>query len=327
MLDLSAILGAQSRLESVAVRTPFLSFASLNERLGGTVFFKAECLQRKGAFKFRGAYNAISLLSEDERTGGIVACSSGNHAQGVAEAARLFGIPAAIVMPQDAPMVKVRGTKASGAEVIFYDRYHEDREAIAKTLCAERGAHFLHPFNDLAIMAGQGTCGLEMAEDLLAMGQVADLALVPMSGGGLAAGVSVALHGIVPDCEIIACEPAGHDDFKASLAAGKPSERLVQEGEMLEASLCDALLAPRPGDLTFDILKDHIGDVVTADNQAVLQAMKCAMMEMNLVVEPGGAIGLAALLNGSIALEGRTAVVVLSGGNADKEILQRALAL
>ncbi len=326
MLDLAHILDAQKTLEGVASRTPLLSFPSLNEQLGGQVFFKAECLQRKGAFKFRGAYNALSKLGEAERAGGVVACSSGNHAQGVAEAARLFGVDAAIVMPKDAPLVKVEGTKASGAEVIFYDRYTEDREAIAKLLCEERGARFIHPFNDPNIMAGQGTSALEIAEDLTAMDVVPDIVLVPVSGGGLAAGVGVAIHGSFPDCEIIACEPSGHDDLAASLEAGQPVET-QNVAESTEPSLCDALLAPQPGNLTFEVLKDHVSRVATADNDDVLKAMAFAMKQMHLVVEPGGAIGLAALLSGVVQLDGGVAVVVLSGGNADPELLQKALSL
>lgn len=326
MLDLADILNAQQKLEGVASRTPLLSFPSLNEQLGGQVFFKAECLQRKGAFKFRGAYNALCNLSEAERAGGVVACSSGNHAQGVAEAARLFGIDAAIVMPQDAPSVKVEGTKAAGAEVIFYDRYSEDREAIAKALCDERDACFIHPFNDPNIMAGQGTLALEISEDLISMDLVPDKVLVPVSGGGLAAGVSVAIHGSFPDCKIIACEPVGHDDLAASLEVGQPVEtENTRDGD--EPSLCDALLALQPGNLTFEVLKDHVSSVATANNNDVLQAMAFAMKQMHLIVEPGGAIGLAALLSGTVQLDGGVAVVILSGGNADPELLQKALRL
>jgi threonine dehydratase len=229
-------------------------------------------------------------------------------------------------MPADAPSVKVEGTRSSGAEIVFYDRYTEDREAIAKALCKEQGAQFIHPFNDPRIMAGQGTLGLEISEDLMAMDLVPDKILSPVSGGGLAAGVSVAIHSSFPDCEMIACEPAGHEDLAASLAAGHPREAKggVRGGE---PSLCDALLAPVPGDLTFAILKDHIASVAVLDNEAVLQAMAYAMMQLNVVVEPGGAIGLAALLSGEVSLNGGIAVVVLSGGNADKAVLQRALAL
>ena len=206
-LSLADIQSAAKQIEGVAVRTPLLNFPALDSQVGGRVFLKPECLQQKGAFKFRGAYNFISRLSDSERAGGVVACSSGNHAQGVAEAARLCGVTAAIVMPEDSPKVKVEGTRASGAEVIFYDRYTEDREAIARSICKERGAVFIHPFNEPIIMAGQGTIGLEIADDLKALGLSPDVALVPLSGGGLASGVSLGLHGDFPSARFGVASP------------------------------------------------------------------------------------------------------------------------
>lgn len=327
MLSIAYIQAAASTLEGIATRTPLLEFAAVNDQLGGRVFFKPECLQRKGAFKFRGAYNALAAIPADKKAGGVVACSSGNHAQGVAEAARLLGMPAAIVMPSDAPKVKIEGTKQSGADIIFYDRYSEDREAIAKTICTERGAAFIHPFNDPLIMAGQGTLGLEIAQDLTDLGLSPDKVLVPVSGGGLAAGVSIAIHQTFPKAQIFGCEPEGHDDLAASLKAGKPSLAPEQEpaSKTEETSYCDALLAPMPGDNSFAVMKDHLTGAVTATNDDIIKAVGFALKELHLVVEPGGAIGLACLLNGAIKLDGGTAVIVLSGGNVDADFLKMVL--
>lgn len=324
LLDMKDILSAADRIADVAVATPLINNPQLDELLGGKVYLKAECLQRKGAFKFRGAYNCLSRLDVAQRAGGVVACSSGNHAQGVAEAARLLGMPAVIVMPADSPKVKVEGTRSAGAEVVFYDRLTEDREAIAKGLCEERGAAFIHPFNNKLIMAGQATAGLEAARKILEQGDRLDLALLQVSGGGLAAGISTAVHDAFPACEIWACEPEGYDDVRYSLAAGEPIEvpELAQHGRGL---LCDALLAPKPGDLTFPLLQAHIKECLAISDEAVLEAVAYAHKHLHLVVEPGGAIGLAALLNGAVKLEGRTCLVVLSGGNIDPPVLIQAL--
>ena len=320
-ISFADIQSAAVTIKGMAVRTPLLTMPALDERLGGRVFLKAECLQRIGAFKFRGAYNRIARLSEAEKAGGVVACSSGNHAQGVAEAARLVGTRATIVMPEDAPAVKVAGTRAAGAGIVFYDRQTEDREAIAEAICAEQGATFVHPFNDPFVIAGQGTVGLEAGEDLKALGIEPDLALVPASGGGLAAGFCLGLHGVFPACTIWGCEPYGHDDLRASLKAGKPVPAQVPGG----SGLCDALLAPMPGETGFPILKEHLAGVLAVEDHAIYQAMAFAFSKLKLVVEPGGVIALAALLDGQIMLEGKTCVVVLSGGNVDFVTLQDAM--
>lgn len=324
VLSYTDILSAADRIANVAVRTPLISSPALDEKLGGRIYLKAECLQRKGAFKFRGAYNAISRLPEEMRSHGVVACSSGNHAQGVAEAARLLDMPAVIVMPSDAPSVKVAGTRSAGAEVVFYDRESEDREAIARSLCQERGAAFVHPFNDPYVMAGQGTAGLEIVQDLEALGVVPDLLLIQASGGGLASGVSTAIHQTFPTCEIWGCEPKGHDDLRLSLDAG---ERCGVPDHVEEAgALCDALLAPMVGSHGFPILQEHLKGSLAVDDEAVLEAVAYAIETLRLVVEPGGAIGLAALLSGQVRLEGRSCVLMLSGGNIDPAVMERALA-
>lgn len=320
----SDILSAAEQISDVAVRTSLIHSPALDEKLQGTVYLKAECLQRKGAFKFRGAYNAISRLPSEVRASGVVACSSGNHAQGVAEAARLLSIPAAIVMPSDAPEVKVAGTRSAGAEVVFYDRETEDREAIARSLCEGRGASFIHPFNDPRVMAGQGTAGLEIANDLAALGVAPDLMVIQVSGGGLASGVCVAMHEAFPQCEIWGVEPEGHDDLRRSLMSG---ERCKVPGHVEEAgALCDALLAPMTGSNTFPVLQEHLKGGLAVSDEAVLDAVAYAFSELRLVVEPGGAIGLAALLSGQVPLEGRSCVVMLSGGNIDPKVLKCALA-
>lgn len=324
VLSYSDILSAADLISGVAVRTPLVHSPALDEKLGGTVYLKAECLQRKGAFKFRGAYNAISRLPREARAAGVVACSSGNHAQGVAEAARLLDMPATIVMPSDAPKIKVAGTRSAGAEVVFYDRETEDREAIARSLCEGGGASFIHPFNDPYVMAGQGTAGLEVAKDLEALDVIPDMMLIQASGGGLASGICVAMHEAFPRCEIRAVEPEGHDDLRLSLAAG---ERSGVPGHVEEAgALCDALLAPMTGSNTFPVLQQHLKGGLAVPDAAVLEAVAYAFGELKLVVEPGGAIGLAALLSGQVSLQGRSCVVILSGGNIDPMILQRALA-
>lgn len=307
------IEAAAGRLAGHAVETPLIESPALNDRLGARVLMKAETLQRVGAFKFRGAYNRLAQLSEDERARGVVAFSSGNHAQGVALAARLLGMPALIVMPADAPRVKVEATRGYGAEIRLYDRLTESREAIAAAVASERGATVVPAFDDLDIIAGQGTVGLEMVCQGHGRGVEFDLVVSPVGGGGLMAGVSTAVKALSPRTQIVGVEPAGFDDTAQSLKSGqrvvlKPTTR----------SLCDALESPAPGELTFPILQKNLADIAVVTDAEVAEAMRFAFSTLKLVVEPGGAVGLAALLAGKIKAQGVIGLV-LSGGNVDPD--------
>jgi threonine dehydratase len=312
---------AADRLKGWAVETPLVESPALNERLGARVLIKPETLQRVGAFKFRGAYNRLVLLTPEERRRGVVAFSSGNHAQGVALAARLLGVPALVVMPSDAPAVKVEATLAYGAEVRRYDRFSESREAMAAAVAAERGAVVVPAFDDPHIVAGQGTVGLEFAQQARAMGASLDLAVAPVSGGGLLAGVSLALEALAPATQIWAVEPAGFDDLALSLAAGRRTSI-----PLARRSLCDALQSPAPGAITFPILQRSLAGAVAVTDPEVAEAMRCAFFALKLVVEPSGAAGLAALLAGKIEIRGRTVGLVLSGGNVDPDLFARVIA-
>ncbi|KAA0681072.1 threonine/serine dehydratase [Roseomonas genomospecies 6] len=315
------IVEAAGRLEGFAVRTPLLENALLNERAGGRVLLKPEVLQRSGSFKFRGAFNRLSQLTPEERRGGVVAWSSGNHAQGVAAAAALLGMPAVIVMPSDAPALKIANTRGYGAEVVLYDRWTESREAIAKVIAEERGAAIVPPYDHPQIMAGQGTVGLEIAAQAQAIGAVPDDVIAPCSGGGLMSGVATAVRHAFPDTRLWAAEPAGFDDVARSLAAGERVENAAGQ-----SSICDALLTPTPGALTFPVMKELLSGSLAVTDAEVKAAMAYAFTVLKLVVEPGGAVGLAALLTGKLPAAGRTVVVVLSGGNVDPATFTDALA-
>ena len=315
------VLAAAERIAGRAVRTPLVHSPVLSERFGGRVFLKPEVLQRTGSFKFRGAYNTVQSLGA-EAAGGIVACSSGNHAQGVAEAARLAGVAATIVMPSDAPAVKRARTEASGAQIVLYDRTSEDREAVAAGVLADKGGAMIHPYNDARVIAGQGTAGLEIAQDLEVAGLAPDVVLVPCSGGGLTAGVTRALTERFPDVAVYGVEPAGFDDYARSLGAGEPQRNSRRAG-----SVCDALLSPEPGPIGFAINRERLAGALSVSDEEALHAVGFAYEALRLVVEPGGAVGLAALLEKRIDLAGRTAIVVLSGGNVADEILAEAVAL
>ncbi len=319
-VTLADIEDAAARLAGNAVMTPLLESPALNERVGGRVLIKPETLQHVGAFKFRGAYNRLSQLTADERTRGVVAFSSGNHAQGVALAARLLGLRALIVMPSDAPQVKLEATAAYGAEIRLYDRLNESREAIAEALAADRGATLVPAFDDPAIIAGQGTVGLEIADQVRVLGLRLDILVGPVGGGGLMAGVSQAIRARSPATEVFGVEPDGFDDARRSLEAGV--RRGAPPGPR---SLCDALEAPMPGALTLPILMENLAGIVTVSDAAVAEAMRMAFRLLKLVVEPGGAVALAALLAGKLNLEGRTAAIILSGGNVDAELFARVL--
>ena len=319
--NIEDIKSARERISGHAYYTPLLRSHILDEMLGAHVFLKAECLQRTGSFKFRGAYNAISAHGKDAIERGVIACSSGNHAQGVAEAGRLLGVDVTIVMPEDAPAIKRARTERSGAKIVNYDRASEDREAITETLAKETGAVLVHPFENELVIAGQGTAGLEIADQLNAQGVVPDLALTPAGGGGLLAGFYLSLHDAYPDAQIIPVEPVGFDDYHRSLQAGK-----ILSNETASGSICDAIISPMAGELSFSIINGNIsGGLVVSDEEA-LQAVAFAFNELKCVVEPGGAVALAALLSGKIDCVGKNVVVMLSGGNVDPEILQQALA-
>ena len=321
IVTLADIDAAAWTIAPFAVRTPLLSSSVLDDAVGGRVFLKPEILQRTGSFKFRGAFNKLSSIPAAVRAAGVVAFSSGNHAQGVAAAAQIFGIPATIVMPADAPALKRQRTKAFGAEVVLYDRDREDREAIARDLCRKRGATLVPPYDDPAIIAGQGTVGREIAEDLAALGVSPDVVAAPASGGGLVAGIATAVKARFPQASILAAEPEDFDDHTRSLANGR-REAHHAKGR----TICDALMAAMPGELTFAI--NHrlgVAGVTVSDDQ-VLAAMRFAYLELKLVVEPGGATPLAALLSGRIDAKDMIVVIVLSGGNVEPELFARAIA-
>jgi threonine dehydratase len=315
------IEAAAQRLRGVAVRTPLLHSPVLDDLVGAQVFLKAETLQRTGSFKFRGAYNKLSSIPPERRAAGVVAYSSGNHAQGVAAAARLFGVPAVIVMPADAPRRKRERTAALGADIVLYDRDREDRAAIAAGIVRERGATLVPPFDDPFIIAGQGTAGLEIIDDLAALGLTPDLAVIGASGGGLSAGIALAMKTRVPEAEFFTAEPEGFDDTLRSFKSGRRERNARMSG-----TICDALMTETPGALTFPITSKLIGQGVTASDAEVGRAVAFAWRELKLVVEPGGAIGLAALLAGRLDVEGKVAVAVLSGGNVDADLFCRLIA-
>ncbi|HEX7777487.1 MAG TPA: threonine/serine dehydratase [Parvibaculum sp.] len=319
--DAGDVRAAAARLRGVAVRTPLLEFAALNDRAGGRVFVKPETLQRTGSFKFRGAYNRIVQLSPEERRGGVVAWSSGNHAQGVAAAASMLGIKAAIVMPADAPRIKTERTRALGAEVIFYDRQRDNREEIGRRIAAARGAVIVPPFDDPHIIAGQGTAGLEIAEDAASLGVALDAVLVPAGGGGLVAGTALAFSEVSPRTSIYCVEPEDFDDHRRSLAAG---ER-VGSPESAQ-SFCDALMAPMPGELTFAVNKRLLAGGLGVSDAEVAAAMRFAFEELKLVVEPGGAVALAALLSAGFDAKEKSVAIVLSGGNVDPALFAKVIA-
>jgi threonine dehydratase len=317
----SADIDAAARvLAPFAVRTPLLSSPALDERVGTRVFLKPEMLQRTGSFKFRGAFNKMSSIPESARGGGVVAFSSGNHAQGVAAAARILNMPATIVMPADAPLSKRERTKAYGAEVVLYDRDREDREAIARDIAGPRGATLVRPYDDPFVIAGQGTVGLEICDDMAALGIAPDIVVAPASGGGLVAGVATAVKARYPKAMLMSAEPEAFDDHARSLRSGK-REPHASKGR----TICDALMASIPGELTFAINSRLLSQGITASDEEVGAAVGFAFRELKLVVEPGGAVGLAALLAGHIEAAGKTVVIVLSGGNVDADLYARLI--
>jgi threonine dehydratase len=312
---------AARRLAGVVVRTPLLTSPALDASTGAQVFLKAETLQHTGSFKFRGAYNKLTSIPQERRAAGVVAFSSGNHAQGVAAAAKLLGMPAVIVMPRDAPQFKRERTAALGAEVVLYDRVSEDREAIARDLALRRGAELVPPYDDALIIAGQGTAGREIVEDLAALGLAPDIVVVSASGGGLTAGIALAVKARAPSAKIYTAEPQGFDDHARSFRSGRREQNAAASG-----SICDALMARMPGEITFAINRTLVEAGLTASDDEVRAAVAFAFRELKLVVEPGGAVALAALMAGKLGVKGKIAVAVLSGGNVDTDLFCRLIA-
>lgn len=310
--DFGALEQATARIKAEAVETPLIRSDALDEVTRARVFIKPECLQRTGSFKFRGAYNRISRIDPAQHPAGVVAYSSGNHAQGVAAAARLAGLPAVIVMPHDTPALKRQNTEALGARVVGYDRASEDREAIARAIAAETGAIVVPPYDDPDIIAGQGTAGLEFAGELARRGERLDVLLVPVSGGGLIAGIALAFETLSPETRIYAVEPQGFDDHARSLASGRRERNACGEG-----SVCDALMSWEPGELTFEVNRRLLAGGVAVSEDEVKDAVAFAYRTLKLVAEPGGAAALAAVLAGRPEIAGKTVGVVISGGNAD----------
>ncbi|MFT3815785.1 MAG: threonine/serine dehydratase [Acidovorax sp.] len=316
--DVQDVHRAADRLRHWAITTPLLRSGELDEQVGGRVYFKAESLQRSGSFKFRGACNRILALSSAERSRGVVAYSSGNHALAVAQASRMLDVPATVIMPADAPVIKIDGCHARGATVILYDRERDDREAIGQGLVVQHGLTLVPPFDDPLIMAGAGTGALEALAQM--QGQPVDTALVCCSGGGLAAGWTLALRAACPQASIVVVEPEGFDDTGRSLQAGTALTNARRSG-----SIQDALLSPSPGQLTLPVLRAHGARGVTVTDAEVLDAMFFAFASLKLVLEPGGAAPLAAVLARKVPLEGRNTLVVCSGGNVDPAVFARCL--
>ena len=315
MITVGDIEAAARRLAGIAIETPLLRSSQLDEITGGTVLLKPECLQRVGSFKIRGAYNLLSQLSPEQTRRGVVAWSSGNHAQGVAAAGGLLGIRTTIVMPEDAPVAKLENTRRLGGEVITYDRYTGDREAIAREIAAERGAELVPSFDHADIIAGQGTVGLEIAAQSIALGMPVDQVLIPCGGGGLSSGSAVALKARLPDVSVITVEPENYDDTALSLQSGRRVSVPTTQ-----RSVCDALLVASPGKLTFDIMRKLVDAGLVVSDDEVKSAMRFAFRDLKLVVEPGGAVALAAVLAEKTDFEGKTTAVVLSGGNVNLEL-------
>lgn len=320
MSSIEMIEAAAARLAGHARRTPLLSSPFLDEIAGRRLLVKPECLQHTGSFKFRGAWSAISALDPEIRARGVIAFSSGNHAQGVAHAATLHGISSVIVMPSDAPKLKIENTRALGAEVVLYDRGRESREEIGASLASERGLTLIKPYDEPQVIAGQGTVGLEIAQQAAEMGVEHAEVLVCCGGGGLTSGVALALHRHAPDMRVRPAEPEGFDDTRRSLASGTISRNTSETG-----NICDAILTPQPGQITFPILQRLCGPGLAVSEDEALHAMALAFLRLKIVLEPGGAVALASALFRGSELQGDTVIAVASGGNVDAGVFQLAL--
>ena len=317
-IDLATIEAAADRIRPYIFRTPLLESPRLNDHLGKRLLIKAECLQHTGSFKLRGASNAIWGLDDSVRH--VVAFSSGNHAQGVAQAAKTRGIKATIVMPEDTPATKIDGTRAFGAEVVTYDRYSEVRENIGAALAEKYNADLIKPYDDVRVITGQGTVGLEVARQASVMGFTPDAFICCCGGGGLIAGSSIALHAHFPEVKIWSAEPEFYDDTKRSLISGK-----IERANIDETSICDAIVTPQPGQLTFPINRQHLSGGAVITDEMALRTIATLFKHLKIVVEPGGAVAVAAALTGQIPAGADTVVAVASGGNIDTDMFGRAL--
>lgn len=319
-MNIDMIRSAQARLRGHARVTPLLSSPFLDEIAGRRLFVKPECLQHTGSFKYRGARNAIAALDDETRARGVIAFSSGNHAQGVALAAAEHNVGAVIVMPSDAPKLKIENTRALGAEVVLYDRAKEDRDALGARLAAERELTLIKPFDEPQVIAGQGTVGLEIAQQAAEQGYADGEVLVPCGGGGLTSGVALALAAEAPQMRVRPVEPEGFDDVARSQAAGS-----IQRNARLSGSLCDAIITPQPGDLTWPVIDLLCGPGLVVSEDECLHAMALAFTRLKIVIEPGAAVALAAALFHGQKIDGGVVTVVTSGGNVDAEVFTRAL--
>ena len=321
-MDIARIEAAAARLKGHVRRTPLLSSPALDAIAGRRVLVKAECLQHTGSFKARGGWAALSALPEETRANGVIAFSSGNHAQGVARAAQAFGVPAVIIMPSDAPALKIEGTRALGAEVVLYDRAGENREELGARLAADRGLTLVKPYDEPEVIAGQATCGLEIAEQAVEEGVSEAELLTCCGGGGLTAGIALAVEAKAPGLRVRPVEPEGYDDTARSLAAGRRLRNEVQAG-----GLCDAILTPTPGEITFPVIARLCGPGLVVSEAEVLRSMALAARHLKIVAEPGGVVALAAALFRGGEIEGDAVICTVSGGNADPKVLSRAMAL
>lgn len=316
----SDVAEAAARLQGQAVRTPLLRNDVLDARLDARVFVKAECLQRTGSFKFRGAFNRISRMNAEEKARGVLAYSSGNHAQGVAAAARLNGTTAKILMPKDAPRAKVEGVEFWGGEVVEYDRGRDNREEMGRSIAQAEGRVLVPPYEDPFIIAGQGTAGLEAVEQMAEFGETPDIVVCCAGGGGLIAGVGLAVKHHHPEAQVWSAEPEGFDDHRRSIASGHR-----ETNERLTGSICDAIITPTPGELTWSLNSTQLSDGAAVSDEEALDAMAFAWRQMKIVVEPGGAVALAAVLSGKIDVAGRSVCVLATGGNVDRAVFAQAL--
>lgn len=319
-ISIEDVRDAALQIKGTVVKTPLVENPALNEIAGGRVFVKAECLQHTGSFKFRGAFNRLSRLGQREREQGVLAFSSGNHAQGVAFASKLLGIKAIIVMPKDAPKLKLDATKNYGADVVLYDRYNEDREEVARSIVGDSNMTIVPPYNDPFIMAGQGTAGLEVAENLSEQGLEPDQVLINCGGGGLASGFFTAMCDHYPSLKSYVVEPHDFDDVKRSLLCGS-----IKSISFDARSVCDALLTPSPGSLTFPILKGFEAEGLTVTDDEAREAVAFAAKTLKLTGEPGGVVSLAAILSGKLDTKGKNTVCIISGGNIAPDMLQNCL--
>jgi threonine dehydratase len=319
-MNFEMITAAANRIKGHARITPMLTSPFLDDIAGRQVLIKAECLQHTGSFKFRGAWSAVSALTDNTLKTGVIAYSSGNHAQGVAMAAAKHGAPAVIIMPADAPRMKIDNTRALGAEVILYDRENEDRDALGTQIASERGLTLIRPYDEPQVVAGQGTTGLEIATQAAELGVTKADVMVCCGGGGLTSGIALALAETAPNMRVRPAEPQGFDDVTRSLVSGQ-----IERNAMMGGSICDAIVTPQPGDLTFPILKDHCGPGVVVTDDECLRAMAHAFARLKIVVEPGGAAALAAALFHPDQFDGDAVIAVTTGGNVDPAQFARAL--